>query len=275
MRSAGCWASRILFVAVALALPASGSAAQQPSAPAARLDHVVLIVPDLDSAAVSLERLGFRIKPGRLHANNLINRHIEFRDGTEIELMSLAGPPGDSMALRYEALLARGTGGAYVALGSGDLDAVDTEARRLGLPTRRSSSGPWRFLGFPGPSDASAIFFVARGTPADDPAPVTSHRNGALALTEAWVEGGPLLDSLLLAVGARPGGAVQGPDARPGTRWHLASGQVVVLPRPSPDQWPRPVGAVLGRTRLAAVPMSFHRLPPAFWIVLTNDVVER
>jgi hypothetical protein len=267
------WAELLPVLAV-IAVPAVAQAPARPT-PGARLDHVVLVVADLDSAAAPLEQLGFRFKPGRLHANNLVNRHIKFRNGTEIELMSLAGPPGDSMALGYEALLARGAGGAYVALRSDDLEGVAAEARRLGLSTRRSSSGPWQFLGFPAPSDASAVFFVAGGTPAIDPAPVTAHRNGALALTAAWVEGGPLLDSLLSAIGARPGGAIQGPDATSGTRWHLASGEVIVVPRASPDTWPRPVGAVLGRTQLAAVPMSLHRLPSGFWIALTNDVVGR
>ncbi len=264
----------LLALAALVAAPAVADA--QASVPlGVRLDHVVLIVSDLDSAAAPFAQLGFRFKPGRLHANNLVNRHIKFRDGTGIELMSLAGPPADSMALRYEALLARGAGGAYVALHTNDLDAVAAEARRLGLATRRASSGPWRFLGFPGPSDASAVFFVAGGIAANDPDSVTAHRNGALALTQAWVEGGPLLDSLLFAVGGRLAEYVQGPDARRGARWQLAAGQVVVVPRAFPDEWPRPVGAVLGRTHLAAAPISFHRLPLRFWVTLANEVVER
>ena len=246
-------------------------ATAQEAPPLAALDHVVLVVGDLDSAAVSLTRLGFRFKPGRLHPNNLINRHIKFRDGTGIEFMALAGPPTDSMAIRYAALLGRGAGGAYVALRAGDLDAVEAVAERLGLATRRSESGPWRFLGFPGPSDASAVFFTSGGAPANDPDFVTRHQNGALALTEVWVEGGPLLDSLLMEVGARHGGEVERGEGRRGTRWDLSSGGVVIVPRPAGEAWPRPLGAVLGRTRLAAVPISVNQLPNGFWIVLTNS----
>lgn len=243
-------------------------ATAQEARPLAALDHVV-IVGDLDSAAASLARLGFRFKPGRLHPNNLINRHIKFRDGTGIELMALAGPPKDSMAIRYAAMLERGPGGAYVAVRTDDLDAVRRVAERLGIATRRSASGPWRFLGFQSPSDASAIFFTSGGVPANDSDSVTRHQNGALRLSEAWVEGGPLLDSLLLALGARHAGEVEHAEGRRGARWELASGRVVVS-RPAPGAWPRPLGAVLERTRFAAVPVSVHRLTSGFWIVLTN-----
>jgi hypothetical protein len=246
--------------------PATAQGAEQQIA---ALDHVILVVPDLDSAAAPLARLGFRIKPGHRHPNNLINRHIKLRDGTGIELMALAGPPVDSMASRYAALLERGAGGAYVALRTGDLDAVRRAAERLGLPTRRGASGPWLFLGFPGPSDASAVFFTSGGAPANDPDSVTRHRNGALALAEAWVEGGPLLDSLLRELGARRSGEVERAEGRRGTRWELSSGSIVVS-RSAPGAWPRPLGAMLARTRLAAVPISVHQLPSRFWIVLTN-----
>ncbi|MGE5927482.1 MAG: VOC family protein [Gemmatimonadota bacterium] len=268
---------RLLAIGALLAAPAVARAQAARPVLTARLDHLILVVPDLDSATAPLEQLGFRLKPGRLHANNLINRHVKFRDGTGIELMSLAGPPRDSMAIRYRQLLERGAGGAYVALRSEDLGAVAAEARRLGLTTRLSSSGAWRFLDFPGESDASwasdasAVFFVSGGTPANDPDSLVAHPNRALALTQAWVEGGPLLDSLLHAAGGRHVGSVRGPDARAGTRWQLASGQVIVVSRDSPRAWPRPLGAVVGRAQLAPVPVSLHRLPIGVWIALMND----
>jgi hypothetical protein len=62
------------------------------------LDHVLLATRDLDRAAAGFARLGFRHKPGRLHANGLRNRHIELRDGTSLELMTLEGRPGDLLA---------------------------------------------------------------------------------------------------------------------------------------------------------------------------------
>jgi hypothetical protein len=119
------------------------------------------------------------------------------------------------------------------------------------------------------PSDASAVFFRSGGAPANDPDSVTRHRNGALALAEAWVEGRPLLDSLLMELGARRSGEVERAEGRHGTRWELSAGSIVVS-RPAPDGWPRPLGAVVARTRLAAVPVSGQQLSNGFWIVLTN-----
>lgn len=240
----------------------------------ARLDHVIVIVHDLDSAAAPYAALGFRFKAGRLHANNLLNRHIKFRDGTEIELMSLAGPPGDSMAIRYAALLERGAGGAYVALKAENLDSIAAAAERLGLATRLTAAGPWRFLGFPGGSDASGVFFASGDAPVSDPDSIFAHANGAVSLAEAWVEGGPRLASLLAAAGGAPSGRVGLPDGRCGTRWRLARGSVVIVPRTAPDGWPRPVGVVLGRggsdpaalDDAAATP----RMPHGIWIVLRD-----
>jgi hypothetical protein len=60
-------------------------------ATAPALDHVVLAVRDLELASAAFEKHGFRLKRGRLHPNNLLNRHIKFRDGSEIE-------PGDLLA---------------------------------------------------------------------------------------------------------------------------------------------------------------------------------
>ena len=71
---------------------------------------------NLDTAAAAFRARGFRIKTGRLHANNLLNRHIKFRDGSSLELMTLAGPPHDDMARDYATLLDQGEAGVYVGL---------------------------------------------------------------------------------------------------------------------------------------------------------------
>jgi hypothetical protein len=130
----------VTLLAAQLALIAVGAACTG-SARAPALDHVVVVVRDLDAAATAFRAAGFRIKPGRLHANNLLNRHIKFRDGSEIELMTVSGPPRDGMAQRYAALLAAGEGGVYVALKVNDIDEAETAAQRAGLATRRSARG--------------------------------------------------------------------------------------------------------------------------------------
>src|SRR5512134_3767719 len=103
--------SHALLLIQAITAPA---ACEAPNAPA--LDHAIVVVNNLDAASDAFRRAGFRIKRGRLHANGLLNNHIKFRDGTEIELMTVRGRPGDDMARRYAGLMAGGDRGVYVAL---------------------------------------------------------------------------------------------------------------------------------------------------------------
>lgn len=124
-----------------------------------RLDHAIIVVRNLDSAATRFAALGFRFKLGRLHQDSLLNRHIKFRDRTELELMTIAGTPTDRMAREYAALLATGEKGVYAALWVDDMGTVKTAAKALGLPTRSTVLEPWEFVSLPTTPGATAIFF--------------------------------------------------------------------------------------------------------------------
>lgn len=224
-----------------------GSAVQSPECAGARsapaLDHVVLVVEDLERASAPFLDHGFRLKNGRLHANNLVNRHIKFRDGSSIELMTLRGEPGDALAGRYADLLAAGEGGVYVALSTGDVEGARHHAASLGLETHRSASGPWKFVGFPDSSPAAAVFFSSGGAPANDADSLVSHRSGARGLAEAWLEGGPELTTLLEKLGARRCGPASLAGVS-GERLALSRGAVVVVPR-RPGVRPPVLGVVV------------------------------
>ena len=58
-----------------------------------RLDHLVILVSDLDLAAADYERLGFVVTPGGEHADGLTrNALIPFGDGSYFELVSFLDP---------------------------------------------------------------------------------------------------------------------------------------------------------------------------------------
>jgi hypothetical protein len=58
-----------------------------------RLDHLVILVSDLDLAAANYERLGFAVTPGGEHADGLTrNALIPFEDGSYFELVSFLDP---------------------------------------------------------------------------------------------------------------------------------------------------------------------------------------
>ena len=79
---------------------------------------------------------------------------------------------------------------------------------------------------------------------------------------QAWVEGGPALGELLTRLGATRCGAVRSPDGRPGERWALGGGTLVVVPARGPAR-PRVLGVVLrGRA-----PREIVRYPfGGFWV---------
>src|SRR5476651_2867780 len=64
------------------------------------LDHVPVVVRDLEQAKADFEALGFVLKPGQPHANGLRNLHAKFPDGTEIELIT-ATTASDSLSAEY------------------------------------------------------------------------------------------------------------------------------------------------------------------------------
>ncbi len=239
------------------------------SAPA--LDHAIIAVRDLPAATNAFRNAGFRIKAGRLHANGLLNNHIKFPDGTEIELMTVRGKPGDAMARRYSDAIALGDGGIYVALRASDIDVIDRHARSLGLTTRRSSSGAWQFLGF-NDTTTAAMFFTSGGGAPQDVDSVFRHDPRATALAEVWIEGGPALERLLVQAGAADCGNASGPDQRSGRRFALQSGSIVIVPVRAGSR-PRVLGAVLETPNLDARTI---RPVPQFWIqyrsTQTSDV---
>jgi hypothetical protein len=197
-----------------------------------------------------------------VHPNGLVNRHLKFRDGTEVELMTVVGAPGDAMAREYEGLLRDGEGGAYVALRLGDLEVVQRQAAGAGLVLQGRASGSLRFLGFPPSSPASAVFFVEGRAVALDPDSVLLHDPAVSGLAEVWLEGGAALGDLLHRLGATVCGAARAPDGREGERWVLARGGLVVVP-PRSGSPARVLGAVL---ETPAHPPGMLWSLPGLWI---------
>lgn len=263
----------LVLLSPLLVLPAPGVGQDPPTATcqarpgAPRLDHVVVVVRDLDSARARLTRLGFRYKAGRRHANNLRNFHVKFLDGTALEVMTVTGAPLDRAAEDYADLLAAGEGGAYVALRSSQLDSIAAAAERAGLAGRPSAIGSWRFLSFEPYSDAGGVFFGDGWSGVPDPDSMVRHPNRAESLRQAWVEGGPALEAMLRDVGAAPCDSVLLPDGRSGLSWALGTGSLVVVPIRSNPPRPRPVGALLGTRSRAFRPPAPSLGLPEFWVV--------
>lgn len=76
-----------LLTALLVPSSASGQAPPDGCTPTA-VDHVPIAVVSLDEARLTYEQLGFRLKPGRVHANGLRNAFAKFPGGDYLELIS-------------------------------------------------------------------------------------------------------------------------------------------------------------------------------------------
>ena len=96
-----------------------------------RLDHLVVLVWDLDGAVRDYARLGFAVTPGGEHADGLTrNALIPFEDGTYMELVAFVDPEDlRDNVWGWRPFLSSGGGLIDYCAASDDLEA---DVRRLG-----------------------------------------------------------------------------------------------------------------------------------------------
>lgn len=139
-------------------------------------DHVPVAVSDLESAAARFRKLGFALKEGRPHDNGIRNRHIKFRNGTEMELIT-APEAKDELTANYRRLLVQGDGPAYLAFLAPDRATLRSRLDAAGIPHTGDS--------FRGALDT---YFLGSGnqSPTDKPEHF-AHANGAESLIGVWL----------------------------------------------------------------------------------------
>lgn len=181
---------RVLLILVAFSLGAAGQEL--------RIDHVIILHPDLEAAVSDYKAMGYTIKPGRLHDNGLLNAHIKFDNGSSLELMALADAPTDRMARQYAQLLDDGVHGAYLALTGPDQAHIETALKRLSIDYEILRGAIWTYITFDQESEFAHIFFICYDRPpAVEPAHQTTHTNGVLAMEQVTIEGSARLTALL------------------------------------------------------------------------------
>jgi catechol 2,3-dioxygenase-like lactoylglutathione lyase family enzyme len=244
----------IAFLALDLAWVAAAAAgAHSADTPAVvGLDHVTVAVRDLEKASDAYRRLGFALKPGRLHENGIRNQHVKFRDGTELELIA-ATDTRDPTTAQYLKHLSAGDGPAFAGLYAPDINAL---ARTLDA-ARQVYDREGGMVSLPGSEGSRYLFFFGRNhSPTDTPAHF-AHVNGAEALIGVWIAADdlPLPRNLLVSLGAdlseEP---VRVPDPATATVARFREGQMTFLPASRQLIRGRPVvGAVLQTRDLDAV----------------------
>ena len=108
-----------------------------------RLDHLVILVRDLDRAVRDYETLGFTVTPGGEHADGLThNALIPFRDGSYLELVAFLDPddPRDNI-WGWRPFLSSGGGLIDYCVASDDLRADVRRLESLGFGVEGPTDG--------------------------------------------------------------------------------------------------------------------------------------
>jgi catechol 2,3-dioxygenase-like lactoylglutathione lyase family enzyme len=198
------------------------------ASPVRGLDHVVVAVADLDSAAARYRALGFALKRGRPHDNGIRNQHVKFRDGTEIEL--LAAPEArDSLTAQYRRHLAGGDGPAFFALYTSNPDELGRWLKAGGFAPLHEGG----LVTFPAGDPLHEVFFGGRNRSITDQPENFAHANTADALVAMWLAGEGVHGDrdLLVALGARAAPrTLLLPDSVSAEVMAVGDGEVYLLP---------------------------------------------
>lgn len=223
------WWLCLLLAWVAAAAGDVAGAAAAPGPSVVGIDHIPVVVGDLDQATSTYRRLGFSVKPGRPHANGLRNNHVKFKDGSGIELISPPAQPADELTADYSRRLQEGEGPAFLSFHARDWQALTSalDRSRIGFA---ENDGLLTLLD----PRLDFIFFVRDNrSPTDRPEHLV-HANTAVAMAEVWLAldkpGAESLRGLMLALGAAPSReTVRVPGKAGAEVFTVNNGRVVVV----------------------------------------------
>jgi hypothetical protein len=191
------------------------------------LDHIPVVVRDLEKAQADFRALGFSIKPGRFHADGIQNAHIKFPDGTEIELITTAHAT-DELTSEYMAKMKRGDGPVYFGLYAPNREAVATRFKDLRVAAQDNDG----MFTFPATSPLHPLFLSQRNKSPTDKPEHFAHQNSATRLSALWVRDSPMLQQVLrdLQVPLTPMRPCTALGISGGTRALLPEGDLYLVP---------------------------------------------
>jgi catechol 2,3-dioxygenase-like lactoylglutathione lyase family enzyme len=155
------------------------------------IDHVVVVVADLDRAIAGFDALGFTVVRGGCHAGlGTHNALIAFADGAYFELIAFLVPASTH---RWFAAVGKGGGLTDFCMQTSDLDADAASFKRAGAAVsepfameRQRPDGytlKWVLAVMEPPSAAAVPFLIRDTTPRDERIPrERAHRNGAVGI---------------------------------------------------------------------------------------------
>ncbi len=159
------------------------------------IDHIVVVVPELEAAIRSYAELGFTVVRGGRHNIGTHNALVAFADGCYLELIAFLHPVREHP---WYKVLSAGGGLTDFCMATNDLRADVGAMRRAGVsigdpaPMTRDRPDGYRLrwvLSLPDPPfNGSVPFLIKDETPRDERVPrERTHSNGVLGLTRLTV----------------------------------------------------------------------------------------
>jgi catechol 2,3-dioxygenase-like lactoylglutathione lyase family enzyme len=186
------------------------------------IDHVAIVVDELESAIASYSRAGFTVVRGGKHPIRSHNALIAFADSSYLELIAFLKP---NSGHPWQKALEKGSGIVDFCMATDDLSAdVDATRRagaKIGNPSPLTRDRPdgyhlsWVLAIPEAPFNGQVPFLIKDDTPRDERVPrERTHRNGATGIrTVAIAVNDPGATSRYYArVLGRPGAPVERPD---------------------------------------------------------------
>jgi catechol 2,3-dioxygenase-like lactoylglutathione lyase family enzyme len=210
------------------------------------IDHVAIVVNDLESAITSYTRAGLTVVRGGKHPIGTHNALIAFADGSYLELIAFLKP---NTGHPWQLALEKGSGVVDFCMATDDL-AADVESMRragarFGNPyplTRDRPDGyhlSWVLATPEPPFNGQVPFLIKDETPRDERVPrERSHRNGATGIrTLAIAVDDPGASSCYYArVLGRPGAPIERADLEAvGVSFTIGPNQVQLLASKTED----------------------------------------
>jgi catechol 2,3-dioxygenase-like lactoylglutathione lyase family enzyme len=186
------------------------------------IDHVAIVVSELESAIASYLRAGFTVVRGGKHPIGTHNALIAFNDGSYFELIAFLKPKTGHL---WQKALEKGIGIVDFCMSTDDLTAdIDSMRRagaKIGDPSPLTRDRPdgyhlsWVLAIPETPFNGQLPFLIKDDTPRDERVPrERSHRNGATGIrTLAIAVNDPGMTSSYYArVLGRPGAPIERAD---------------------------------------------------------------
>lgn len=164
------------------------------------IDHVVVLVSDLETATAKWREDGFTITPGGVHTGGLTrNALVCFRDGSYVELLAFCSPNASASEHRWARYIGF-WGPIDYAIAVSDLDAFASTLRAKSLPYTEPAEGGrerpdgvqlrWRGV-FPTDQGRGLPFFIEDLTPRELRVPLsddnTLHDNAASGIAQVRI----------------------------------------------------------------------------------------